>query len=407
MAIARLIAKSVANTAAAVSEISSVMVSAGWVVVDDQYSGSEYIWHRNTGSEDGTELEAYISLDSSITADRLHFMIATHWDAATHTGTHVAYYSSFGYVHVDDDNPFTIWVFASKDQVSITTKISTSYYYMTFGKMERYWDKPLGTLQSGVTAGSSVVLQLASGQTEGFEVGESYTICENSTNAQEVPTVTAISTVDNQITVDSLSQNWGSGSKIGFIPMPYYFNGYMINGMSYGCMVEPAYTTKTTRNQDCINGGNYMIPNTIHDPDALTGFYILAPMHWYGGASDRMYGFNGDYIAYWRANTTNTFEDTIEVGRLDTGTSTSSGFAGTLVDTSKSWTPDDYIDKAVIITSGTGQGQIAKIVGNSSDTLSLDINWVSAISTDSTYTICDEAWMGFMSSSYGYAFRAV
>lgn len=405
MATARLIAEPVSNTADAMNKISSVLVSAGWTVVDDQIGASEYIWWENGGGENSDELDVYFALDNSITTDRIIPKMATHWDSGTHTGTYELYYSSQSYLQVDDDNPFTIWVFANRDQVSIVSKISTSYYHCTFGMYERYWDKPLGILTSDVTAGSNVVLQLGAGEAADFEVGLTYTICENSTNSQERPTITVVDTVNDQITVDSLSQNWSSSARIGYFPFPYFGLGRMESSYSYGFSLEPDDTTATSRNTDTVN----TIPlwsNTIGDPDDNIGFYVLIPMLIYDNSSNGAFGFSNEYWAWWRPDSTNSFEDTIEVGRLDTGTSTGTGNSS-LTDTSKSWTVDEYQNKAVIITSGTGQGQMAKITSNTSDTLTFDTALNVSISTDSQYVICDEAWMGFMGSSYGWAFRAI
>jgi len=52
----------------------------------------------------------------------------------------------------------------------------------------------------------------------------------------------------------------------------------------------------------------------------------------------------------------------------DSGTATG-GSTTTLEDTSKSWTTDEYANYSCLIWDGTGAGQIAAIVSNTSDTL--------------------------------------
>jgi len=75
----------------------------------------------------------------------------------------------------------------------------------------------------------------------------------------------------------------------------------------------------------------------------------------------------------------------LEVG-LDTGTATG-GASTTLTDEAKDWGTDQWKDAYVEITEGTGEGQIRKIVGNTSNTLTVSVAWTTVPDTTSKYRI--------------------
>jgi hypothetical protein len=60
--------------------------------------------------------------------------------------------------------------------------------------------------------------------------------------------------------------------------------------------------------------------------------------------------------------------------RFDAGTATSVG-ASTLTDTSKNWTTNIAANGVVEIVSGTGQGQTAVVLSNTSNTLTISAPW--------------------------------
>jgi hypothetical protein len=65
----------------------------------------------------------------------------------------------------------------------------------------------------------------------------------------------------------------------------------------------------------------------------------------------------------------------------------SSGSTTTLVDTSKSWTTNQFVDCRVLIVSGAGAGQTAVVASNTSTTLTLTTTLGTAPTTGSVYTI--------------------
>lgn len=70
-----------------------------------------------------------------------------------------------------------------------------------------------------------------------------------------------------------------------------------------------------------------------------------------------------------------------------TGTSTGSNGAITLIDTRAMWTASAFVNGAVQITAGTGQGQVRTIKTNTSTTLTLNEPWATTPDATSQYAI--------------------
>lgn len=73
--------------------------------------------------------------------------------------------------------------------------------------------------------------------------------------------------------------------------------------------------------------------------------------------------------------------------KQDNGTASAGATTTTLVDSTKSWTDDDYIGQYVYITSGTGSGQIRKVIDNDSTNLTISTVWSTVPDTTSVYEI--------------------
>lgn len=55
--------------------------------------------------------------------------------------------------------------------------------------------------------------------------------------------------------------------------------------------------------------------------------------------------------------------------------SATSGAAATITKTGASWTVNDYVGQYIYVYSGTGAGQLRKILSNTADTITVDRNW--------------------------------
>ncbi|NMB82428.1 MAG: hypothetical protein GYA14_11485 [Ignavibacteria bacterium] len=88
------------------------------------------------------------------------------------------------------------------------------------------------------------------------------------------------------------------------------------------------------------------------------------------------------------------------VNSNDTGTSSGSNSSTTLNDTTKNWATDIFQNKAVIITGGTGAGQIRKISSNTSNQLTVSMDWTTIPDDTSTYRIVDEAYRALYNQGF-------
>lgn len=77
----------------------------------------------------------------------------------------------------------------------------------------------------------------------------------------------------------------------------------------------------------------------------------------------------------------------------DSGTATGHT-ATTLIDSGKSWTPDAWIDYKVVITGGTGEGQVRAITDNDATSLTV-AEWTTHPSTDSTYAVVPQVFFTY------------
>jgi hypothetical protein len=366
----------------------TAMVSAGWTLVDDQYSASKYYVLKNNGSEDGSELDMYFAFNNS-TANRINFEMYTDWNATTHVGTFKHSATSY-YMSTYDADPFTMWFATNKDFGFVAFKLGVTYYYHYWGKYFRFW-RTIGTLQSDVSSGTDVTLTLASGQANDMYVDDSLLMLENSTNTMERVTIKTVSKSVNQVTIDT-TQNWSTGAKIGHTPYPYIYSSNFNTTTFYPIPLKYNIYTNAAQNNNTstsMSTGNYQAA----DPDANTLYNASYPMFFYD--STTAYGYLFEYISYWKIpeSTAALYENTVEVGRLDNGTVSSSSDTGQLTDSSKSWSINEWVDYPVIILSGPGQGQMARIISNTSDTLFFDQNLSVTITNESTYTICEEAYI--------------
>ena len=90
--------------------------------------------------------------------------------------------------------------------------------------------------------------------------------------------------------------------------------------------------------------------------------------------------------------------DVQAVNQQDSGTSTGSNSSTTLNDTTKTWTTDQWAGKVLVLTSGLGGGQTAKIISNSAT--QLVTSTMDVIPSADSYLIADEAYRVFTLQSY-------
>lgn len=375
------------NTQDAIDKFKDTLVSAGWTLHDDLSGGSPYAYVLKSQGEDGTEWPCYLYIrqDNNV----IEFYVYADWNNTTHTGTYC--FGSGTYSHIDGDaaGQFYIWCSADKDS-AIFVSYLTEYDFVVVGLLEPVCEDAFGTLQSAASSGSSVVLTLASGDAAGFIAGKSYQILDGD-NRQWVE-VSSVNTGANQITIATLSYSFASGAIIGNQPHHWtmtlsdYNYAYKFNYATNGSGNESTYVALNR----AIFGVNYINPdNRAHQK------YVMWPTLIYDKANEGLGGFFKSGCNHLRTYIAATSEHTVSVGDKDSGTSSGSNTSTTLNDTTKSWTINEWADKILIITGGTGEGQFRKISSNTSTVLTVSSAWDTTPDGTSTYTICDEGWLYF------------
>ena len=74
---------------------------------------------------------------------------------------------------------------------------------------------------------------------------------------------------------------------------------------------------------------------------------------------------------------------------IDSKENSDQNAATTIGKTGAGWTVDEHIGRWVLITGGTGAGQLAKITDNTADTLTIGSDWDTTPDTDSDFSIID------------------
>jgi hypothetical protein len=232
------------------------------------------------------------------------------------------------------------------------------------------WFEPCrGHLISSVTAGASKTLTLSAGETDGFEIGYEYNLFGE--NYRENTVVTDIIPSASQLVVDSLTYAYGEGSVISFHPNRFGLycseNAYIV---SFVKITEG--NTGEWRSQGSLSITNI----NLSDPDDISGYYRISPIV-FDAYNAGLRGLSVNDCVFGGMNILSTTEmHTVSISDLDTGTVSSATSGGTLTDSSKSWSVNEYAEKALIITGGTGLGQIRSIITNTSNVLTLNKSFI-------------------------------
>lgn len=412
--------KSMANRAAALTEIWTFLSDTGWTLHDNQ-DGSSFRVYKSNG-EQGDRIYEYALIDYA-TSNLIYFRGYYKWEAgvSSKTGSNLGatYYSTSStyYVRVStSESGFTMWMHGSKDLVVVHTKISSTYYNAGFGHVPKRFDDTICKLTSAASAGSDVDLEVDT--VDGFVVGASYQLVGASHEGLQKVTVTDIIPDPygaGIITVDSLGDDMSVDSLLGHSPSTFgtwhLFNNsahtshYIfptINGYRTGLTNHTDPDERCTRSHMDLNSTTFLRT----DPDYRTGNYIIMPTMFY--VNDHISG-SAAYQSWWAYDDTFmmtceklTSDDVLGLGVSIRSTATGAGVgSNTLADTGQSWTTNVYAGKVVITTGGTGDSQIRKIVSNTATELTLDKDWDTSIDGTTDYVIANEGYR------YIYTFTAV
>ena len=380
MAYKYLSGKNYNNRADFLSDLWTQLEAMGWELHDDQ-SSSNYKVYKSNG-ELGDRIYEYIKIDWN-TADKIQFYAYGCWDATNHSG-HCATNKNYGIS--TSESGFKSWIYGSKNLVAIMTKVGSSHYKVVFGHFDTKFLTVETNLTADATSGDDVTIEVS--DTTGFKAGSYYQIFGSQGEGRDKVQVKSI-TDGTHLVITHLPRNYGIGAKIGQVPSTFgvsdgsYF--YLTCPLSASGTGTASISTYFRFNYSA----NILIYNNFVDPNMRDGLYYLQPLL---GLE-----YNGDYTAFSCYNqnyileaSLGTYEDVFYAGVQDSGIA-ESGTDTTLVDNDKNWTADSLIGKIIVITGGTGAGQIRKIADNDTTSVTVD-SWETLLDSTSQYVIVDEAY---------------
>lgn len=338
----------------------------------------------SSNGESADRITEYVQIFIT-TANTISSQAYYSWNASTHVGVGAS--TSTADITTSESG-FYAWIYGNKNIVALHTKVSTTYYFTGFGHLtKRFWTT-LTSLTSGATSGTNVVIDVAS--TTNFYVDKYYQIVGATNEGRDKVLVTA--KTSNTLTISNLPRNYSSGSFIGQCPST--FGNFSTSHTFYPtCSWTSVGTAIATASTGLVD----VITEAYVNPDARAeSRYLLQPLIYAESLSGNMntFGYIDEYIFNTGA-TGKTTEDTIGVGFQDSGTSTGSNTPTTLNDTGKTWTINAWATKVIIITNGTGAGQIRKIASNTATEITLVLAWTTTPDVSSTYSVYDEGYRYF------------
>ena len=391
MAWKETVAKSCANRAAVLTEIWAQLAAMGWTLHDDQ-SGSSYRVYKSNGESAG-RLYEYIQVNYA-TANLIYFYAYLGWNATAHTGSAMCLSTYRGAVTTSETG-CTMWMYGDKNLVYVITKVSTTYYSALFGHAPKRFDNTATLVTSDTGSGSSLVINVAS--IVGFVVGNYYQIIGVDAATGVVGyryRVQATAIGSGTLTIDSLATSLkGNETMIGYCPSTFFSSSYTAYFCGTCHINLTGSGTSTT-----YWAWNSLLNPVQGDPDyRASNRYALCPWsvdNISAGYNDCAPWYCDEYILK-AAGLVN--EDVVGITERDSGIA-ESGTASTITDTNKAWTIDEHIGRVVVIQTGTGAGQVRKITDNDGTSLTVSPNWTVIPSSDSAYTIVDEAYRYFAAS---------
>lgn len=370
-----------ADTASYWAALQAFMVAIGWEI-HDSISATRCVYKSR--GESGKNPYLYVDLEKASTTT-INCTVWLYWNATTHSGLCKAYcQNSTSFTFNTSDLTVNRFMGGDKDMVMLSGygQYSANGYAYMFGHLPYMLDTIVRKTTDDITAGNNVSIPVDS--SAGLGAGTYVQIVGVNYEGRDR---LAISTVPDSthIVVATLPRNYASGAYIGVSPMP---GGATIMNASYWYPVAYYTDSGTT------NGTTQLTPTalfaTYGSVNAHSGMRYLSPVLMYTtGYSVGVTGKNGPLMGMGAVGDLYCLMDDLSVPPVSSVTSAS---ASTLVDSSKSWTPDDLIGKYAVISNGTGSGQIRKISDNDATSLTIASDWVTTPDGTSEYKIFDTAY---------------
>jgi len=393
------------------SEVVSVMSAAGWSTYDDQSGASPPYVIMSSDGESGNEPIVYVRLHTSSSANKFYIQALQTWDAVAHTGSNPYYGPTLGgagYLTVTDAGGDVIHVYASKDYVILYIEGVSVVTFAGVYLAENFLHgaEVFATTSDDITPNATETLNysLTTGLDESnaaalFEVGRPCQLISYDDSYRYVATIESINTDDNEITFDYVpyapyAYTFPTGSKVGVMPWKWIVVG-----------PSGQYATNTTDGYSSVSSPNVSLTNIFNGyRDYVQNVPMLRCQFAQIDSKDIILKQHDDFKRVFNDSVvTFATRDTVTFNHQDSGTATS-GAATTLTDSGASWVTDAYNDYVVVITGGTGAGQIRTITDTSSNQLTVPA-WDTNPDNSSDYIIAEKAYRIMAQSTYYIAQR--
>jgi len=360
--------------------LQAFMENIGWEV-HDNISATRCVYKSR--GESGKNPYLYVDLEKASTTT-INCTVWLYWNATTHSGLCKAYANNTtSFTFYTTDASVDRFMGGDKDMVMLSGYglINHSAYSFLFGHLPYKLDKIVRNTTDAITAGNNVSIPVDS--SAGLGAGTYVQIVGVNDEGRDR---LAISNVPDSthIVVATLPRNYASGAYIGVTPMSGGSTNYI--GRWY---LVARYTDAGT-----AAGTNYesitALLTTYIAVNPHSGLRLLSPATF--SATNYIYGFSGKNGPLFSSGAIGDLHCLMDNLSVPPVSSVTSATPSTLVDSTKSWTPDALIGKYAVISNGTGSGQIRKISDNDATSLTLESDWVTTPDGTSEYKIFDTAY---------------
>jgi len=359
-------------------------------------AGETWTVYKSNG-EGGDRPYGYVAFNYYSTS-QLAFYCYLYWDASAHTGTIPCYGTS---LIINSSGADTVDVFGDKNIVYVSDAMVGGYNNSrVFGHFPTIQTQITNTTDA-ITTGSHVSIPVSS--SSGFAAGMVIQIVGLSEGRDKL-TIESIPDATH-IQVASVPRNYASGAFIGAPAMCFGTSGQSSpNGDCYEVAQWSQVGLTASSISDKITATS-LLPVYLADPESQSLYYWLPPIYM-NYASTGIYATMGTrFLASYSVSSKDVLGVTTDNSK-SVSNSCTSATATTLVDSSKAWETDALIGKYVVISDGTGVGQVRKILDNDGTSLTV-VAWLVQPDATSTYRIVDQAWRVLNSALHVYQYLFV
>ena len=354
------------------------MIAAGWTLHDDVSAGEKVY---KTQGESGTRPICYLWLKKNGTSN-VQIRPYLYWNATTHTGGPYAYSSTY-YLSIPTVTEM-VMLCGDKDLVYLASRWNTTSgnYSCICGYFPNALSERYTTLTDDVSAGSSVSIPVASSAM--FAASTYAQIVGVSSEGRDKLTISSVPDATH-IVVSSLPRDYGTGALIGFLP---HSGGIAFELTNFYCVAHYNDVGLTTGNNI------YYLTDLLGsygNPHPLSGKRQMSPVLLY--TSGVALGVARNTGPLYCNATTADILFVMDDNSYPTTSSVTSATSSTITDSTKSWTPDALIGKYLVISNGTGVGQVKKITDNDATTLTMENDFATAPDATSEYKIVDGVYL--------------